>query len=48
MISRRLVTCNSQTRAVPLEPQSLEYRELEYFLSYLSNGLPVAGPGARP
>ena len=46
--SRRLITCNSQTRAVPLEPQSLEYRDLEYFLSYLSNGLPVAGPGARP
>ena len=47
-ISRRFITCNSQTRAVPLEPQSLEYRDLEYFLSYLSNGLPVAGPGARP
>ncbi|MDE2375784.1 sulfur oxidation c-type cytochrome SoxA [Bradyrhizobium sp.] len=47
-ISRRFVTCNSQTRAVPLEPQSDEYRDLEYFLSYVSNGLPIAGPGARP
>ncbi len=47
-ISRRFVTCNSQTRAVPLEPQSEEYRDLEYFLSYVSNGLPIAGPGARP
>ena len=47
-ISRRFATCNSQTRAVPLEPQSEEYRDLEYFLSYVSNGLPVAGPGARP
>jgi L-cysteine S-thiosulfotransferase len=47
-ISRRLVTCNSQTRAVPLEPQSDEYRDLEYYLSYVSNGLPISGPGARP
>ncbi|MGA7808449.1 MAG: sulfur oxidation c-type cytochrome SoxA [Bradyrhizobium sp.] len=46
--SRRFVTCNSQTRAVPLEPQSDEYRNLEYYLSYLSNGLPISGPGARP
>jgi L-cysteine S-thiosulfotransferase len=47
-ISRRLVTCNSQTRAVPLEPQSDDYRDLEYYLSYVSNGLPISGPGARP
>ena len=47
-ISRRFVTCNSQTRAVPLEPQSDEYRDVEYFLSYVANGLPIAGPGARP
>ena len=46
--SRRFITCNSQTRAVPLEPQSDEYRDLEYFLSYMSNGLPISGPGARP
>ena len=46
--SRRLLTCNSQTRAVPLDPQSDEYRDLEYFLSYMSNGLPISGPGARP
>ena len=47
-ISRRFISCNSQTRAVPLEPQSEEYRDLEYFLSYVSNGLPIAGPGSRP
>jgi L-cysteine S-thiosulfotransferase len=46
--SRRLVTCNSQTRAVPLEPQADEYRDVEYFLSYVANGLPISGPGARP
>jgi sulfur-oxidizing protein SoxA len=47
-ISRRFTTCNSQIRGVPLEPQSEEYRDLEYYLSYLSNGLPISGPGARP
>jgi L-cysteine S-thiosulfotransferase len=46
--SRRLVSCNSQTRAVPLEPQSDEYRDVEYFLSYVANGLPISGPGSRP
>jgi len=47
-ISRRFVTCNSQVRSVPLAPQSEDYRDLEYFLSYVSNGLPISGPGARP
>jgi sulfur-oxidizing protein SoxA len=47
-ISRRFITCNIQTRGVPLEPQADEYRDLEYYLSYVSNGLPISGPGARP
>src|ERR1700754_3194780 len=47
-ISRRLITCNIQTRGVPLDPQADEYRDLEYYLSYVSNGLPISGPGARP
>ena len=45
---RRISTCSSQTRALPLEPDDEEYRDLEYFLSYMSNGIPIAGPGARP
>jgi len=47
-ISRRFVTCNAQVRGVPLAPQDEEYRDVEYFLSYMSNGLPISGPGARP
>ncbi len=47
-ISRRFVTCNSQVRAVPLPPQDELYRDVEYFLTYMGNGLPVSGPGARP
>jgi sulfur-oxidizing protein SoxA len=47
-ISRRFTTCNSQIRGVPLDPQDEDYRDLEYYLSYVSNGLPISGPGARP
>lgn len=47
-VSRRFVTCNSQVRDVPLAPQDENYRDVEYFLSYMSNGLPIAGPGSRP
>jgi sulfur-oxidizing protein SoxA len=47
-MSRRLVTCNSQVRGVPLEPQDELYRDVEYYLSYMSNGLPISGPGTRP
>jgi L-cysteine S-thiosulfotransferase len=46
--SRRLTSCNSQVRATPLKPEDELYRDLEYFLSYMSNGLPISGPGARP
>ncbi len=47
-ISRRFVTCNSQVRGVPLKPQDELYRDVEYYLSYMANGLPVSGPGTRP
>ena len=46
--SRRFVSCSSQVRVEPLDPQDPTYRNLEYYLSYLSNGLPISGPGARP
>ena len=47
-LERRFVSCDSQVRAKPLPPDDPTYRNLEYFLTYMSNGLPVAGPGARP
>jgi L-cysteine S-thiosulfotransferase len=46
--TRRLRTCNSQVRGVPLPGGDELYRDVEYFLSYMSNGLPISGPGARP
>lgn len=33
--------CNAQVRAKPFEPGSEEFNNLEYFHSYLSNGLPM-------
>jgi L-cysteine S-thiosulfotransferase len=47
-IDRRFTSCSAQMRSVPLPPQDPAYRDLEYFLSYMSNGVPIAGPGARP
>jgi len=47
-IDRRFTSCNAQVRSVPFAPQDKTYRDLEYFLSYMSNGVPITGPGARP
>lgn len=47
-ISRRFTSCNSQVRSVPVKPQDAEYRDVEYYLSYMANGLPIVGPGSRP
>jgi hypothetical protein len=44
---RRFVGCNKQVRAKAFKPQGDEYRNLEYFLTYMSNGIPWNGPGAR-
>jgi sulfur-oxidizing protein SoxA len=47
-IDRRFTSCSVQVRSVPFAPQDKVYRNLEYFLSYMSNGVPIAGPGTRP
>ena len=46
-LHRRFDGCNKQVRANPLPAQGEEYRNLEYFLTYMSNGMEVNGPGAR-
>ncbi|PCH83850.1 MAG: sulfur oxidation c-type cytochrome SoxA [Piscirickettsiaceae bacterium] len=46
-LHRRFVSCNKQVRAQPLTGQSEAYRNLEYFLTYMSNGLPINGPASR-
>jgi sulfur-oxidizing protein SoxA len=46
-IQKRFQECNSQVRAQPYEAQSEAYRQLEYFLSYMSNGMELNGPASR-
>lgn len=46
--TRRLRTCNAQVRGVPLPGGDENYRNVEYYLSYMANGLPISGPGTRP
>ena len=43
----RFYGCVRDVRARPFDLQSPEYRNLEYFLAYMSNGLTINGPGAR-
>lgn len=46
-LHRRFTGCNKQVRAKPFKAQSEQYRNLEYFLTYMSNGLELNGPGSR-
>ncbi|MEK6749026.1 MAG: sulfur oxidation c-type cytochrome SoxA [Pseudomonadota bacterium] len=46
-LQMRFDGCNKQVRAKAAAPQSDEYRNLEYFITYMSNGLPLAGPTSR-
>jgi len=46
-LQQRFAGCVRDVRAKPFALQSTEYRTLEYFLTYMSNGLEVNGPGAR-
>jgi sulfur-oxidizing protein SoxA len=46
-LHQRFYGCVRDVRAKPFELQSEEFRNLEYFLSYMSNELEVNGPGAR-
>jgi len=46
-LHRRFHGCNEQVRAKPFSAQSEEYRDLEYFLTAMSNGLKFNGPSAR-
>ena len=46
-LHKRFSECNSQVRAKPYDAQSQVYRELEYFLSYMSNDMEMNGPASR-
>ena len=46
-LHRRFAGCMTNIRAKPFKAQGTEYANLEYFLTYMSNGLEFNGPGAR-
>jgi len=46
-LHRRFRGCNQQVRAKGFKPQGEEYRNLEYFLTYMSNGSVFNGPAVR-
>jgi sulfur-oxidizing protein SoxA len=46
-LHRRYGGCNAQVRAAPFQSQGDEYRNLEFFHQYMSNGLVINGPGYR-
>ncbi|MBT7410658.1 MAG: sulfur oxidation c-type cytochrome SoxA [Methylococcales bacterium] len=46
-LHRRFSGCNKQVRAKPFKLQSEEYRNLEYFITHMSNGITINGPSAR-
>jgi len=46
-LHRRFAGCHNNIRANPFKAQGEEYRNLEYFISYMSNGLEFNGPAAR-
>ena len=46
-LHRRFTARNTQVRAQPFLVQGEEYRNLEYFLTHMSNGIDINGPSAR-
>jgi sulfur-oxidizing protein SoxA len=46
-LQKRFIQCEKNMRATTLKPNSEEYNDLEYFLTYMSNGLPMQTPVFR-
>jgi sulfur-oxidizing protein SoxA len=46
--ARRIRSCDASMGGGKLPADAEPYREIEYYLSYMSDGVAVAGPGARP
>lgn len=46
-LHKRFAECNVQVRAVAMAQQSEIYRNLEYFLTYMNNGMELNGPATR-
>ncbi len=46
-LHRRFAECLTNIKAKTYPEQSKEFRNLEYFLAYMANGVPISGPSTR-
>jgi sulfur-oxidizing protein SoxA len=46
-LHKRIRACHRDQGAAYFSAQSPQYRKVEYYMTYMSNGLPVNGPGVR-
>ena len=46
-LHRRFAECLTNIKAQAYPEQSVEFRNLEYFLAYMGNGVPISGPSTR-
>jgi sulfur-oxidizing protein SoxA len=46
-LHRRIIGCHQQIRAEAPAAQSVELRNLEYFLTFMGNGVLITGPSTR-
>ncbi|NOQ35022.1 MAG: sulfur oxidation c-type cytochrome SoxA [Methylococcaceae bacterium] len=46
-LHRRFIGCHKQIRAKSPKAQSTELRQLEYFLTFMGNGIPINAPSTR-
>jgi sulfur-oxidizing protein SoxA len=46
-LHRRIIGCHQQIRAKKPKAQSIALRNLEYFLTFMSNGIPINAPSTR-
>ena len=47
-VARRMRDCDAGLGSPRLAADDTQYRDMEYYLSYMSDGVAIAGPGARP
>jgi len=47
-IAKRYQGCNKKVGAAPFKPESVEYRDLEFYQMYMNTGLPLSAPSQRP
>lgn len=46
--ARRFRECDAAIGATPLPPDDPVYNDIASYISFMSDGIAVAGPGARP